>query len=193
MALNGSGLLRATTNIPDVDELYLNHVCLLRCSEAYFMALTTLSVAVSVLVLKVHHTSPSYELPGWLRRLVLVQMASVMRMNVTGVTRGRLRHLDCGSEPNDDKIWTISNSSSHRVCDDLAADNAHQANGKNQATYRLSSRPFIISLSSSFISQNADSYNGNTMHDILNEVFLSASGAACTCKTKTHIRVACMF
>ena len=34
------------------------------------MALTTLSVAVSVLVLKVHHMSPAYEVPGWVQRPV---------------------------------------------------------------------------------------------------------------------------
>ena len=34
------------------------------------MALTTLSVAVSVLVLKVHHMSPAYEVPGWVQRQV---------------------------------------------------------------------------------------------------------------------------
>jgi len=46
------------------------------------MALATLSVALSVLVLKVHHMSPSYEMPAWVRRVVLGHMSAVMCTNV---------------------------------------------------------------------------------------------------------------
>jgi len=102
---------------------------LMRCCIAiyliYFMALTSLTVAVSVLVLKIHHMSPSYEVPGWVRRLVLGHLSSLVRMDTTN--RVTFRHIDSGdsSAPNE-KIWAIS---SHRVCGDLEADNGHPATG----------------------------------------------------------------
>ena len=80
------------------------------------MALTTLSVAVSVLVLKVHHTSPSYEVPGWVRRLIVGRMSSAMCMDVNN--RG-LRHLDTDGNASNDKIGSIS---SHWLCEHLESD-----------------------------------------------------------------------
>jgi hypothetical protein len=44
------------------------------------MALTTLSVAFSILVLKVHYMSPNYAVPDWVRRLVLENIANVLYM-----------------------------------------------------------------------------------------------------------------
>jgi len=85
------------------------------------MALTTLSVALSVLVLKVHHTSPSYEVPGWVRRHILGAMSSAMSMDVKSARR-RYVEADC-SAPNN-KIWSITD---HRLRGNPASDNHHQA------------------------------------------------------------------
>ena len=49
----------------------------------YFMALTTLSVAFSVLVLKVHYMSPNYAVPGWVRHIVLGHIAHVLYVKPT--------------------------------------------------------------------------------------------------------------
>jgi len=94
----------------------------------YFMALTTLSVAVSVLVLKVHHTSPSYEVPGWVRRYVLY-MSSVMRMDVYNVIR---RHSDAECSAPNNKIWNVC---SQRQCGNVTANKRCQTTGVYAPSY----------------------------------------------------------
>ena len=91
--------------------------------EKYFMALTTLSVAVSVLVLKVHHTSPSYEVPEWVRRVVLGHLASIMHMDANSAIP---RYPDADSGPPDESLWSVTG---RRVCGNVTADKRHQANG----------------------------------------------------------------
>jgi len=87
------------------------------------MALTTLSVAMSVLVLKVHHTSPYYEVPGWVRRFVLGHLSSVVYMDVNNA---RFRHHVTDCSASNDQIWTTNRN---RFRGSLAADKHRQATG----------------------------------------------------------------
>ena len=73
------------------------------------MALTTLSVAVSVLVLKVHYMSPRYAVPGWVRRMVLGRMASVLCMDVnSGSSSSSVHHRRRDYTATNDKVLSVN-------------------------------------------------------------------------------------
>ena len=63
-------------------EIYISAIYL-----TYFMMVTTLSVAVSVLVIKFHYKSPDYPPPQWARVLVFHYLARLVCMDSHGTLR----------------------------------------------------------------------------------------------------------